>query len=116
MKKVAFILAIVMVLSMPLSVSAESRTGYANAILTFDGNKAVCQAVAYDFDDSVYIEVTMRLIRNGGYVEATWTAAGYGSVTLEERKSVVKGRTYDLVVTAKFDGVIRPSVSDTGTC
>ena len=115
MRKVALFLAIIIVFSMPLSVSAAPRALGINPTLAFNGTTAACEVDVVGNTMSEYIEVTMTLKR-GTYTEATWYADGYGYVYMLEYDTVTKGRTYDLVVAVKVNGVASTPVSVSGTC
>lgn len=115
MRKVALLLAIVLVISMPLTVSAAPRALSINPTLAFEGTTAGCEVAVVGNTMSEYIEVTMKLMR-GSYCEASWSDAGYGYVYMLEYDTVTKGRTYDLVVAVKVNGVAKTPVSVSGTC
>lgn len=115
MRKVALILAIILVISMPLTVSAAPRALSINPTLAFDGTTAACDVMVVGNTMSEYIEVTMKLMR-GTYCEASWSGDGYGYVYMLEYDTVTKGRTYDLVVAVKVNGVAKTPVSVSGTC
>ena len=115
MRKIALFLAIILVVSMPLSVSAEPRALGINPVLDFNGTTATCEATAVGNNTSEYIEVTMKL-KWGIFTLETWTASGYGYVYMLEEHSVNKGWTYKLVVEVTVDGVASSPVSVEGTC
>lgn len=115
MRKVALFLAIILVISAPLTVSAAPRMLTINPTLAFDGTTAACDVMVVGNTMSEYIEVTMKLMR-GTYTEATWYADGYGYVYMLEYDTVTKGRTYELVVAVTVNGVAKTPVSVSGTC
>ena len=115
MRKIALFMAIVLVFSMPLTVSAAPRALGINPSLSFQGTTAVCQVTVIGNSTSEHIEVTMKLMR-GTYCEASWSGDGYGYVYMLEYDTVTKGRTYDLVVSVKVNGVASTPVSVSGTC
>ena len=115
MRKAALLLAIILVISMPLSVSAAPRALGINPTLAFNGTTAACEVAVVGNNMSEHIEVTMKLMR-GTYCEASWSADGYGYVYMLEYDTVTKGRTYDLVVAVKVNGVASTPVSVSGTC
>lgn len=115
MRKAALFLAIILVISMPLTVSATPRMLTINPALDFNGTTATCQVTVVGNNTSEHIEVTMKLMR-GSYCEASWSADGYGYVYMLEYDTVTKGRTYDLVVEVKVNSVASTPVSVSGTC
>ena len=115
MKKTALLLAIILVLSMPLNVSAAPRILGINPTLGFTGTTAECEVTVVGNMMSEYIEVTMKLMR-GSYCEASWSDSGYGYVYMYEEDTVTKNRTYSLVVEVKVDGVASSPVSVSATC
>lgn len=115
MRKVALFLAIILVISTPLTVSAAPRALTINPTLAFEGTTAGCEVAVVGNNMSDHIEVTMKLMR-GTYCEASWSSDGYGYVYMLEYDTVTKGRTYDLVVAVKLNGVAKTPVSVSGTC
>lgn len=115
MRKTALLLAIILVISMPLSASAEPRALGINPVLGFDGTTATCETMVVGNNTSEYIEVTMKL-KWGIFTLETWTASGYGYVYMLEEHSVNKGWTYKLVAEVTVDGVASSPVSVEGTC
>lgn len=115
MRKTALLLAIILVISMPLSASAEPRALGINPVLGFDGTTATCETMVVGNNTSEYIEVTMKL-KWSIFTLETWTASGYGYVYMLEEHSVNKGWTYKLVVEVTVDGVASSPVSVEGTC
>lgn len=115
MRKTALLLAIILVISMPLSVSAAPRALGIEPVLAFDGTTAACEVMVIGNNTSEYIEVTMKLMY-GTTCEASWSADGYGYVYMLEYDDVVKGRTYKLEVEVSVNGVAKSPVYITGTC
>lgn len=115
MRKLALFMAFILVVVTPLSVSAAPRVLNIFPALSFDGTTAACQVTVAGNNTSEHIEVTMKLMR-GTYCEASWSTDGYGYVYMLEYDTVTKGRTYDLVVEVKVNGVASTPVSVSGTC
>lgn len=115
MRKTALLLAIILVISMPLEISAAPRALGINPTLAFEGNMAACEVMVVGDNLSDHIEVTMKLMYKG-YCKEKWTATGYGYVYMLEYEDIVLGSTYDLVVQVTFNGVATTPVSVTGTC
>ena len=115
MRITALLLAVVLLISMPVSVFAEPRALTIRPTLSFDGTTATCEATVVGNDTSEYIEVTMTL-KWGIFTIEKWTASGYGYVYMNEQHAVNSGWTYKLVVEVTFDGVEKSPVSVSGTC
>ena len=115
MKKIAFILALILIISAPLSVSAATYILSIRPVLTFNGTTATCEVTAVGNNMSEYVEVEMKLM-HGTTCIASWYADGYGYVNLERTAGVTKGWTYDLVVVVTLAGVKKDPVSITKTC
>lgn len=115
MKKAALLLVIILVISMPLSVSATPRALTINPTLGFTGTTAECEVMVVRNSTLEYIQVTMKLMR-GSYCEATWCASGYGYVYMYEEEGVTKNITYTLVVEVSVNNVASSPVSISDKC
>lgn len=115
MKKTALLLAIILVISMPLSVCATERSTPAVPMLTFTANMAKCELTATGDSASDYLEVTLTLMQ-GIYCVNSWNASGYGSVQIKEYQLVTKGYAYDLITVVKINGTVAYTNSTSGTC
>lgn len=115
MKKVAFILAFLLIIAVPLEVSAATRTLYAMPTLTFNGTTAKCTATVIGNQMTDHLKVTMKLVLGNRHI-AVWTSEGYGCVDLCETASVNTGRTYRLIIEVIENGVAKDPVSVSGTC
>lgn len=113
MRKVALFLAIIIVVAMPLSVSAASRAISVNPTLQFVGTTAECEAIVVGNNGTDYVEVTMKLMRGTSCV-ATWSDSGYGYVYMYEEASIVRNVTYTLVVQVKVNNVVLDPASVSG--
>ena len=115
MKKLAILLAIIFVISAPLSVSAATYALTIKPVLSFNGTTATCEVTVVGNTMSDHIEVEMKLM-HGTACLATWSAEGYGFVNLERYANVTKGQTYTLVVAVTMNGVSKTPVTHEGTC
>ena len=115
MRKIALLTAIILVISMPLSVSAAPRMLTIDAVIDFDGSTTACEATVVGNNMSEFIQVTMTL-KQGSTTMRTWYSEGYGYVYMLQKTLVLKGYTYDLVVAVTVDGVASTPVSVSGTC
>lgn len=115
MKKLAFLLAFVLILSMPIDTLAAPRVIFAKPQLTFSGTTATCKATVTGNNTSEYIDVTMKLMY-GTTCIATWNASGYGYVTMTKTATVTKNRSYTLVLDVSINGVQQDPASVSGTC
>lgn len=115
MKKVAILVAIIIVISAPLTVSAAVNALTIHPHLSFNGTTATCEVTVVGNDLSEYIVVEIRLMRGTACVDS-WSTDGYGYVHWKDYVSVVKGQTYELEVAVTVDGISYTPVSQTGTC
>ena len=111
MKKIAFVLAIVLVLSMPLSVQAvQPRMISVVPGISLKGTTVTCNVTAAADNMSEYLEATIRLYRAGNLI-ATWYEDGYGYIDWTKTRNVPQGYTYTLTVDLTVDGDAVPQVS-----
>ena len=115
MKKIAFVLAIILALSVPLTVSAATYALTIKPQIAFSGTTATCEVTVVGNTMSDYIEVEMKLM-HGNTCLATWYKDGYGYVNLEKTATVVVGQTYEVVVTVTMNDISHTPVSQSGTC
>lgn len=115
MKKVALLLALVLIVSLPLEVAAATRALSVNPQLSFSGTTAKCVAIVNGDNTSQYIQITMTLMY-GNTTVASWSGSGYGYVYLSKTAAAVSGRTYKLVVQVTLDGVVKDPVYVTKAC
>jgi type 1 fimbria pilin len=115
MKKIAFMLALILIISAPLTVSAATYVLTIRPVLSFSGTTATCEVTVVGDYMSDHIEVEMKLM-HGSTCLATWYKDGYGYVNLEKTATVVKGETYEIVVAVTMNDVSRTPVSKSGTC
>lgn len=115
MKKLAILLALVILVSIPVKAFAVARVAAVNPKLTFSGTTATCDVAVVGSNTSEFIEVTMKLMYGTSTV-ASWSAEGYGYVFLNKTAAVVVGRTYKLQVEVTIDGIEKDPVYVTGTC
>ena len=113
MRKIALLMAIILVVSMPLTVSASPRALGISPSLGFDGSTTVCQVTVVGNNISEFIQVTMTL-KQGTKTLRTWYGEGNGYVYMCEYTRVLIGYTYELVVAVSVDGVACTPVSITG--
>lgn len=115
MKKLALLMAIILVISMPLTVSATPRLLSIRPSLTFEGTTAACEVTVVGNNMSEHIEVVMKLMHGTSCVKA-WMNDDYGYVYMLAYANVTKGQTYSLVIEVKVNGVAQQPVSIQGTC
>ena len=115
MRKVALFLAIVLVISTPLTVSAAPRMLTINPTLAFDGTTAACEVAVVGNNMSEHIEVVMKLMHGTSCVKA-WMNDDYGYVYMLAYANVIRGQTYTLLIEVKVNGVAQQPVYINGTC
>ncbi len=116
MKVKASILSFLLVVFLTSNTYAQDmRIGNACAELTFSGSTANC-FVEILGKSSDKISATIKL-RCGNQNVETWnkhSADGY--LMLDDTVSVIRGKTYELVVEYTINGAAQQSFSDSGTC
>lgn len=115
MRKTALILAIIIVISMPLSVSAAPRATTISPSLGFNGTIAECEVIIVGNSTSDSIEVTLKLMQGSNCV-ATWSTSGYGYVYMYKEAGVTKNVTYTLVAQVTVNNVALTPVSVSDKC
>ena len=115
MRKLSLLLAVVLVISMPLTAFAAVRNIDIEPELSFNGTTANCNLVVLGNNASEHIEVTMKLM-NGYYCVASWQAEGYGYLQMQKTALVTKGCTYTLVIEITINDVFQPPYATTKTC
>lgn len=116
MKKLALLLAIVLIFGLSVTAYAASpRIINIMPEITFSGTTANC-AVAVTGDHATDdIDVVIKLWR-GSTCLRTWYANGNGYVFWDDTAAVNKGKTYTLTVDTTINNVTNPRVSVSGTC
>lgn len=116
MKKCAIMLAIILVLSIPMTAYAATPR-FLNIMpeLTFDGTTANCSVTIVASTTSQDIDATIKLWYGNTCLE-TWTATGEGYVFWDGTAIVTKNRTYKLTVDVSIDGVAEPQVYVESKC
>lgn len=115
MRKIAFLLAVILVISAPLTVSAATYALTIRPQLSFSGTTANCGVTVVGNTMSEHIEVEMKLMRGSICVDS-WYADSYGYVVMKETATVTKGQTYEVVVTVTVNDVEYTPVTQAGTC
>ena len=115
MKKLAFLMAILIVVSMPLTASATPRATTIIPSIGFNGNIAECEVVALGNLGTDYVEVTMKLMQ-GSVCYGSWSKSGYSHVQLYEEANIVQNYVYTLVAEVKINGVALTPVSISDKC
>ena len=114
MRKCALLLALCLViLAVCPAQAAESRIAVSAPTLEFSGTTALCEFRLSKFGKN--ISVTMELW-NGSTLVDSWTKTGTSAVTISETCSVVRGRSYTLVVQGTCGGEVFNSSSATIRC
>lgn len=116
MKKCAMLLAVLLILSIPVTVNAAStRMLSIMPELTFDGTTANCSVAVIGNNTSEDIDVTIKLWHGTTCLE-TWTASGDGYVFWDDTATVTKNQTYKLTVDVTINGVSKPQVYVESKC
>ena len=115
MRKLALLLAIIIVISVPLTVSATPRALSIRPSLTYEGTTATCYVMVVGNNMSEHIEVTMKLMYGNSLI-TSWSNDGYGYVWLEEYATVTRGRTYTLYIEVTVNDVVKQPVYIDAKC
>lgn len=116
MRKCALLLAIVLVLSIPMTAyAATPRMLSIMPELTFDGTTANCSVAVIGNNTSEDIDVVIKLWR-GTTCLKTWTASGDGYVFWDDTATVSKNMTYKLTVDVTINGLSKPQVYVESKC
>lgn len=111
MKIVAFILALIIMLSVPLSAQAATpRILSITPGITYSGSTATCSVRILGNSTSEHIEATIRFWKGNRCLE-TWQTSGNGFVLFSGTANAIEGNTYQLTVDVTFDGETKPRVS-----
>ena len=117
MKKIALLLAMVLVVSMPLSALAvPSRANEEYMVtLTFIGTTAKCEGEVFTQYPNDYVVMTLKLF-HGNQLLNQWSQSRGGSFEMVRTHTVTKGQTYTLTMELMINGTSRRSTSTTKTC
>ena len=113
MRKIALFLALVMLVSIPLSARAATpRTLSIYPGISYNGNVATCTARIVGNSTSEYLEATIKLWRSNSCIK-TWEETGNGYIFFFETAKVIPEITHTLTVDLKVNGVAQDRVSIT---
>ena len=107
-------LLLAMLLSLP-AYAASPRVMTILPAISFDGTTANCR-VSVSADRSTDQISAVIQLWNGSTRIARWTDSGTGYLLFSNSATVSKGKTYELTVDVKINGVSKPQVSIEGTC
>lgn len=97
------------------SLCSVSRVMTILPAISFDGTTANCR-VSVSADRSTDQISAVIQLWNGSTRIARWTDSGTGYLLFSNSATVSKGKTYELTVDVKINGVSKPQVSIEGTC
>lgn len=97
------------------SICGISRVMTILPAISFDGTTANCR-VSVSADRSTDQISAVIQLWNGSTRIARWTDSGTGYLLFSNSATVSKGKTYELTVDVKINGVSKPQVSIEGTC
>lgn len=121
MRKTAFIIAIIMILSVPTTTYAATSNEISPFVLriypqiSFNGEIATCTVNVYGDNVGDRISITMKLWQGYSCI-ATWSSSGSGYLQLTKTKNVTDGVEYKLTADVTINGVAKPTVSVSGIC
>lgn len=115
MRKIAFLLALLLLLSIPLTAQAATRNLAVYSNLTYSGTTATCTVRISGGSATNCLEATIKLW-NGNTCIKTWTATGDGYIIFSKTATVTTGNTYTLTVDWSIDGVAQATSSVSKKC
>jgi len=121
MKKMALLLAFLLVVSFPVSAQAATPEEVSPLALkvypsiSFDGTTAKCSVTVIADNMSDSISVTLKLWKGSSCV-ASWKSSGEGYVNFSVKEIVTLGLEYKLTADVIINGVPKPTVSVSGIC
>lgn len=121
MKSISLLLAVVIVLTIPITATAASPDDlvpyalYVRPALSFDGTTAKCSATVVFENTSDTGSIILRLWQGNSCI-ATWSKSGTGYLHISRSKAVTSGLQYKLTADVTINGISRPTVSIAGKC
>lgn len=116
MRKLIRLIALLLVLTFPISVQASSaRSKRAIPVLSFSGKTATCSVRVSGESTTDAISVTVKLWKGSSCI-ATWIDSGTGSLKFSATKTVSSSGEYTLTADAVIAGTALSTVSATATC
>lgn len=116
MKKIALLLAIILLVAAPLTVQAATpRLINISPELSFTGTTANCYVLVAADHISQEIEATIKLWHGTTCLE-TWYASGNGYLSWRDTATVTRGNTYRLSVDVTIDDEALDQVYINKTC
>lgn len=113
MRKIALLLAVVLLLAVPLSVQAATpRAIPIRSNISYSGNIATSTVQIVGSSGADYLEATIKLWRGSSCI-ATWNESGTGRISFSETATVTQGKTHKLTVDCWVNGVAQEQVSIT---
>lgn len=116
MKKIAMLLAIILLVATPLSVQAATpRLISIIPELSYTGTTANCGVLVSADYTTQEIEATITLWHGNSWIER-WEVSGYGYFYWQDTVPVTSGNTYRLSVDVSIDGEDLDQVYISKTC
>jgi len=116
MKKIALLLAILLLVATPIKAQAATpREAIIMPSLTFTGTTANCSVRIVGDASNDYIEATIKL-RSVSSVIQTWYIMGTGFIDWEDTAQVTAGRYYMLTVDVIINDIPIGQVFADGSC
>ena len=116
MRKIALLLAVVIVLLMPVNaLAANARDKNVDATLTISGRTATCEATAESENPNDYIVMRVTLWHETRCL-LDEAVSGYGYVQYSDTVGSNSGWYCTLRVDVTINGVAQPTVEDSAYC
>lgn len=116
MRKIALLLAVVMIFMVPVNaLAASSRYKMVDAELTISGRTATCKATVRANNPTDYIEMRVTVWYETRCL-LDETVSGYGIIRYNDTVGANSGWYCTLRVDATINGVAQPTVEDSAYC
>ncbi len=113
MKKIAFLLALLMFV-LPITANAATpRSVFIKPGISFDADTAICTVSVTGNTMRDEIDVVVKLWQGSNCV-VTWTTSGTGYVNFSKSITVSNGVEYTLTADVTINGINQPTVSISG--
>lgn len=113
MKKIAFVLALLMLVLPITANAATARSIEITPGIQFNGNTANCTVSVAGNATRDEIDVVVKLWQ-GSTCIVTWTTSGNGYVYFSKNRTVRSGVEYTLTADVTINGITQPTVSISG--
>lgn len=115
MRKIALLLALLLLVLPITANAATARSVYIKPGIKFNETTATCTVSITGDSMKDEIEVTVKLWQDSSCI-ATWKTSGTGYVYFSQSKTVTKGKEYKLTADVSINGIAQTTSSFTSKC